>query len=406
MTTEFMMYADWKYQYKLTQNTAHSILTQLSCRKSNIKIPDVNFCNVVVAGTILSNCHNTQNLDEGTNFSQIMLAIKPKNDDKKKKNRKRKTKKLVSVHYPINNNPMSRKKNVDKPSDWLSTHHNDEYQYALGLFDPKSKKCVRIPNPLPIATATASQRGILTVTANATGYFSALLTPYGTTIFAYNNGVGYNESTSVLASSIGAVTNIMASTNAAKFRVVSAWLGVSDLTSVLSKTGTISFGMIPYSQAITSANADTIRDSMWTKIENQSTLTSYVGGFFMPMDPSGMNFTTINVPPTDYMVPIAFISGAAPSANISVEYFINYEYTPTVGQTDLLSVQFGPVGSQEQSLINAGKINAMGGGFAASAGKFGAWALSKLPSIVGTGRMIGAIASKVAPITKYALMNA
>jgi len=331
---------------------------------------------------------------------KYMLPIQPykgnpsKNKKKSKRSNKTKalqndrTNKLESRIVGAMKNSSSKANNVSIiERGWLNKHHKDEISYALGLFEPTKKRCIRIPNPIPVATAVASQQGVLTLTANATGFFACYLAPFSPTgIVAYNSAAGFNESSSQTAAVVSIVNSIMVASNAARLRVVSAWMGITDLTNSLTKTGTITYGMMPASQL--TGTADTIRDSMWTKTISSASASTYVGGFYLPMDTNGMTFASPGATPADYMTPVVFVSGCTASANISVQYFINYEYIPAAGQSDLLSVGLGPVGSAEQSLVNVGQIQTSGGGFAASLGNFASWAINALPSFYSTAKEV------------------
>jgi len=149
----------------------------------------------------------------------------------------------------------------------------------------------------------------------------------------------------------------MGTTNAQTFRVVSGWLGVSDLTPALSKTGVVSSGSISYRTLLSaSLTADTIRDSYWVVSVPNATLNKYVGGVYFPVDAGGTNYYTPGALPLDFEVPVVFMSALAPNAAVSVQYVVNFEYIPAANQTDLLSVGVSAVGSLERALTKVGEL--------------------------------------------------
>lgn len=260
---------------------------------------------------------------------------------------------------PKGKRAIKRIKALSTVEDWETRHHTDEYKYALGLFDPKSGICKRIPNPLPVASATATQQGILTLNASGTGYLAIVLNPWlGGNMITWTNAVGVNDTSALTFSNAAPnVASIMTGSTAISFRVVSAWLGVADLTPALSKTGIVSSGSISYRTTSGSlATADTIRDSYWVSSVPNVTLNKYVGGVYFPMDVGGTNYYSVGSSPGDFQAPVVFMSALAPNASVSVQYVINFEYIPAVGQTDLLSVSVGAVGSVERSLVKIGEL--------------------------------------------------
>lgn len=270
-------------------------------------------------------------------------------------NRKAKVKTMKKVLKPKDKKAYKAIKAFSTLESWVENHHKAEFLYAAGLFDPRAILAPRVPNSLPIATAVASHKGLVTIPTNATGYLFAYLDPFANNVVVWNNGVGLSDTSSApIASS--AIPNLMSTANASRFKVVSAWLGCVDLTPALSRTGIISTGSIPYSQLVATTTSDTIRDSLWVSSTSMQEVTDYRGGFFIPMDVTGSTLYYLGARPNDYEVPVVFISAAAGTAQISFQYHINYEYVPNVGQTDLLAVSTGPVGSLEGSLMKASEL--------------------------------------------------
>jgi hypothetical protein len=236
--------------------------------------------------------------------------------------------------------------------DWSTRHHLDEYKYALGLFDPKSGICKRIPNPLPVPTAVATLQGMTTVTV-ANGTCALFLDPWASGNILYVSSAPTTEN-SVLAWGTAAPNTIMTGTNVKVYRVVSAWMGVADMTPALSKTGIISSGSVSIRQLGSGGSSDTIRDSYWVNSVPNATSSKYVGGVYIPTDPSCSVFQT--TPPTEYLVPTVFVSALTAGCTLSIQYVVNYEYVPAGNQTDLLSTAIGPVGDISKALAHAGEI--------------------------------------------------
>lgn len=166
------------------------------------------------------------------------------------------------------------------------------------------------------------------------------------------------------------------------------------MTPALSKTGIVSSGSISYRQISGgTATADTIRDSYWVSSVPNVTLDKYVGGVYFPMDVGGTNYYAIGLSPNDFQVPVVFMSSLAPNAAVSVQYVVNFEYTPATGQTDLLSVAVGSVGSIERALTKIGEIKNLkkASGTVNSPG-FGPDLVSKITTGVG---VLGGVASTI-----------
>lgn len=281
----------------------------------------------------------------------------------KEEKERRVEKKIASTVNKLQKRPQAKRaiKRVNALKtelDWAQRHHLDEYKYALGLFDPKSGICKRIPNPLPIPTAVATQQGMITLTANAGGNLVVALNPWirGNMIL-WSNAVGMNDTTALtLTNATPNVSSILSSATASVSRVVSAWIGVADMTPALNKTGIISSGSVSYRQLTSgTATADTIRDSYWVSSVPNVTLSKYVGGVYFPVDPSGTNFMDGSAP-TEFEIPVVFLSSITPNASVSIQYCVNFEYVPASGQTDLLSVGVGAIGSIEQALTKVGEL--------------------------------------------------
>jgi hypothetical protein len=301
-------------------------------------------------------------------FSKIKMPqrqIKLKTDKKQKRIKLslipeqgvRKTRNLVKAYNTTRNSRQSKRSSL--LNAWVEDHHNAEFQYAIGLYSPKMKHCTRIPQPLPIATAVAQQRGSLVLQANTSGYIFVCLNPYATSIVNYYNNVALVNDTTVIGTLSSSTTSVMTTSNKTSYRVVSAWLGGVDLTAALSKTGTITMGNIPWSQLSgLAATADTLRDTLWSENVASQQVKSYRGGFFLPMDPSALNFLASGNP-IDFEVPFFYCSALVASTNISIEYCVNYEYIPAVGQTDLLATELGKSGSQESALLKVAAIREM-----------------------------------------------
>lgn len=245
---------------------------------------------------------------------------------------------------------------------WINAHHKEEFKYAYGLFDPKSRTTLRIPEALPIATAVATQQGLLTITLNALGNGCVIMDPYGMGINSSNllrvyNDVGFTETSNILiANGLTYIANNMY-TYANQFRVVSAWLGALDLTPALTRTGIYSVGSVPVQMFQGGlATADTIRDQFFSNSIGSQEATDYVGSVFLPMDNNSNIFRKINTPLGNWEVPVIFFTGFAPNANISLDYFINFEYIPVANMTDVLPVALSPVGQSSAALPIAGEL--------------------------------------------------
>lgn len=321
------------------------------------------------------------------------------NANKKEKRTKRAEKKIAAAVGKLAKKPQAKRaiKRIEALSsveNWESRHHTDEYKYALGLFDPKSGICKRIPNPLPVPSATATQQGILTLNASATGYLALYLNPWiSGNMICWSNGAGINDTSAlVLPNSAPNVASIMSTTNAQGFRVVSAWLGVSDMTPALTKTGIISSGSMSVKTVASGlATADTIRDSYWVSSVPNVTLNKYVGGVYFPMDAGSTFFTTANN--YDYQVPVVFASALSPNAAVSVQYVVNYEYIPAPGQSDLLSVTVGAVGNLERAMTKIGELKSLKKDFSSvNTQGFGKDLFPKIAAGIGA---LGGVASTV-----------
>jgi hypothetical protein len=249
-------------------------------------------------------------------------------------------------------------KKLNSLQDWTDAHQKAEYLYALGLFDPRSVLADRVPSVLPIGTAVASSKGIITLAASATGYLALGLDPYANNPILYNNLVALTDMSAISFGSATGPNNIMSTANATRFRVVSAFLGVVDLSTALTKTGLISTGCIPYSQCLGTgaSTSDTIRDALYVTTTSSQEVTDYRGGFFIPMDDSAQVFYGFGGRPNDFESPIVFCSALAPNANVSVQYHINYEFIPATSQTDLLPTKIGPIGEISKSLALASEV--------------------------------------------------
>jgi hypothetical protein len=246
-----------------------------------------------------------------------------------------------------------------KPVSWSSPKAppNWEQLYALGLFNPAEKICDRIPNPMPICTAVSALHGAITITANASGYCFIYLNPWlVANVVSYNNNVLLVSDTYAILTNANttAVPAPLSSTNTDRMRVVSASLDCVDLSPFNTQTGVVSYGTMSYRQLIdVNITADTIRDSMWVQMSSSKQASDYVGGFYIPADPSCSIFQQPGNLPNEFDSPVVLFSGIAANATISVRYHVNYEYVPAAGYTDLLAVELGPVGQFANGMENA-----------------------------------------------------
>lgn len=280
--------------------------------------------------------------------------------------------------------------------EWANRHHLDEYKYALGLFDPKSGICKRIPNPLPVPTAVATLQGMTTLTI-ANGTCGLYLDPWATGNMLYVSVAPTTES-GTLSWSVANPFTIMTGANVKCYRVVSAWMGVADMTPALTKTGVISSGSVSVRQLSSGATADTIRDSYWVNSVPNATSNKYTGGVYIPTDPSCSVFNTI--PPLEYLVPTVFVSALTAGCTLSIQYVVNYEFVPAGNQTDLLSTAIGPIGDISKALAHAGEIRNVlkeakalhNSGFPSNVmGKI----MSGLGAVGGVAATLGSVLSKI-----------
>jgi hypothetical protein len=177
----------------------------------------------------------------------------------------------------------------------------------------------------------------------------------GTYTMLYNNNVLFTgdsytfNATNSFASTPAGLNN---STNMSLFRIVSAGLRAKDLTPILNRGGTVTFGMMPYYE-ITNANCirDSLVDAGYSTTLSSADTKDFVGGVWLPSGPDAFNLRLYNASLLNQVVPFIYFAGVTASAVISIEYCINYEYIPAIGQTDLLPVDLGPVGTADGSLM-------------------------------------------------------
>jgi len=237
-----------------------------------------------------------------------------------------------------------------------------EFSYAIGLLHPWALHAERVPSPMPIPTATCTLKGVLNLQCNASCMFMCYLNPWSSNAsntLSYNNNVAfindlYSHNVTGLTTT---VPGLNGAANMTQYRVVSCGLRARDLSTLTSQTGTVSFGCIPnVLGGYSTANADTIRDCPMVKTMANIDTRGYVGGVYLPTGPDALNLVAWNVGLNTHVIPILYFSGLAPSAVISLEYVINYEFVPAVGQTDLLSVSYPPSGSHDGSLRALGGL--------------------------------------------------
>jgi hypothetical protein len=189
---------------------------------------------------------------------------------------------------------------------------------------------------------------------------AAYLNPFATNPIFVNSATTLSDTTAGAwnaLSGLGGVTAPLSSSNCAVFRVVSAWLGITDLTAALTKTGYCCFGNASYKQITgTLASSDTLRDQPYAQTRMSQAMKEYCGGFYLPVDPQSMFFFNIGAQPNDFDMPVLFFSAGTSTASLSLQYHINYEYVPLAGQTDLLETAPTPAGRLEGSLLKAGEV--------------------------------------------------
>jgi hypothetical protein len=285
-------------------------------------------------------------------FATVVVSRK----SKRKQNPKKGKKPISVVSVKTTKTNFTKKR---KPVSWSSPKAppNWEQLYALGLFNPAEKICDRIPNPMPICTAVSALHGAITITANASGYCFIYLNPWlVANVVSYNNNVLLVSDTYAILTNANttAVPAPLSATNTDRMRVVSASLDCVDLSPFNTQTGVVSYGTMSYRQLIdVNITADTIRDSMWVQMSSSKQASDYVGGFYIPADPSCAIFQTPGNLPNEFDTPVVLFSGIAAGATISVRYHVNYEFVPAAGYTDLLAVELGPIGQFDNGIENA-----------------------------------------------------
>lgn len=226
-------------------------------------------------------------------------------------------------------------------SKWLEIERN----YALGLLNPTGLLCTRIPSAIPIPTCAASWTGRVTTSLNATGFGFVVLNPFNLNTIFINNHASLTDTYPLVNNSTTIVANgITNSVSISRIRVVSAMLKAVDLSPQLTKTGVIIAGMAAFTQ-MTHANAvaDTLKDAYYSTVIPSQSGGKGVGGVYLPLDASALNFDTLGSQP-NFFAPFVYFSGCAANAQISLDYHINYEYIPVAGQTDLLRAVVGDIG--------------------------------------------------------------
>jgi hypothetical protein len=348
MTNEFIYFMKWKHDHIVKTEIAYALLCQFKNRQHIIRIPTDTLATAMV-GWLPTRRRKINKMNGKTNGK------------KKKQGGKLVLKRNKPVHYATNNRASRGvvPRRVGRPlyQSWIEHHHAEEFKYALGLFAPKDKVCERIPAPLPIATATASLRGTFVATANATGYLFVGMSPWTANVLNVYNAVGLGDNVAITWSA-SSIPTIMTATNTTSFRVVSAWLGGVDMSPALTRTGTITVGNIPFSEVKNSAaTSDTLRDSLHSNNYSSQEAKQYRGGFYLPMDPIAQSFIAPGGSGiVEFQTPFFYGSALVASTTVNIEYCINYEYIPAVGQTDLLATSAGPVGSFENALTHAAEI--------------------------------------------------
>lgn len=300
----------------------------------------------------------TDTLAVGTT-AEINMEYVKKDEVNKKPVRKR----APVKRKPVKNRAKKRtgvekkQKKINSPQ-WLNKHHDAETAYAKGLFVPESKICRRIPGNSLVPTAVTAIQGEVTANLNTTGFgwfglfphWQSLIWRDVTSTLTDTVGISFNSST--------LVPNPINSTLVSRFRVVSASLMASDLTPVLNKTGRVVFGSISVNQLKGgNATSDTIRDSYYSRSYTNNAVSGYKKSVYLPSDPTGFNFTPIATEPADWNVPFVYYSGCTPNATISLKYFVNFEYIPTAGNTDLLTTEVPPIGSIDSAMGKAAQMS-------------------------------------------------
>lgn len=277
------------------------------------------------------------------------------NANKKKANKKNRSKNQVIEYVKKEQNKPKKLKvqvpGVDRSSfinKWLVSERN----YALGLLNPTGMLCNRIPSAIPIPTCAATWAGRLSVALNATGFGFVMLNPFSTNCIQINTNAALTDTYSLINNATTIIPNSIVNSNSIiRLRVVSAMLKAVDLSPQLTKTGVIIAGMTSFAQlTVNSTVADTLKDSYYSAVIPSQSAGTGVGGVYLPVDPSALNFAQPTLQPTDFFAPFIYFSACAANAQISIDYHINYEYVPAPGQTDLLKTSLGDIGDPDNGI--------------------------------------------------------
>jgi len=301
---------------------------------------------------------NTKN-----SLKPLVKAVAKLDKDVKREIKEEKNDHLALTRYGLS---KANKRMMDSSSrsSWLDQHHHAEYLYALGLLCPWDRINMRVPQPLPVPTATCCLKGVLSVTASASGYFVAFLNPWagsGNSVLYYNNNVLFtSDAYQFQATIVSTIAGLNTSTNMCNYRIVSAGLKARDLSPALNMTGVMSYGCVPYQQIVTAAcNADTIRDSLLVTTVPSVDANGYLGGVYLPTGPDAFILQTYSTTLFTHVAPVVYLSGCVPGAVISLEYCVNYEFIPGVSQTDLLAVESPLQGTSDGALLKVGALISM-----------------------------------------------
>lgn len=241
---------------------------------------------------------------------------------------------------------------------WINRWHAAESAYAKGLLDPDGDHCERVPSLIPIPTAVARLSGRVTLPLNGTGYGFFSLNPYTAQCIWYCNGPSLTDTASIpTVGATYAVSNSVLNTSSViKSRVVSASLRVVDLSTALNRTGMIISGTISRSTVASAVwTSDAIKDAYYCSVTSSQANNGAAGGVWLPCDPSCLQFTPLAQEPFEFMMPVAFFSGCAASANISLEYTVNYEFIPSASQSDLIRTDVSDIGDAMSAMREVGE---------------------------------------------------
>lgn len=371
MLLELSIFLRWKKGFSTSPEELHALLTQYRNKEPVIKIPSFELANALVGASAPAE-EEVLAIASAPNEVQIYMdKVERKKNKRARRARKERIRNDIGQEARNQakelkvNNPKAKRlskglKSLTNQAEWTKKHQLAEYKYALGLFNPSAKICLRIPSPLPLATAASTLEGHLTLQPSPSGYLFCYLDPFNTNVLRYISGALASESTALGATS-GSVATIMTSTNATRYRPVSASLTMVDLSNSQVKTGTTLVGSFPLSQFSTgNLTGAALGDGEFVQQLANQAISGYKGGFYCPMDSTSATFYPPGTwPGGDWMAPFFFITSMAPSGSVSIKYCINYEYTPAPAQSDLLQVQKGEVGSVDNGLQVASEVRAV-----------------------------------------------